>query len=99
MSVTDPAPFLKDMDAEFSQKYKNAPAPTTHSPTAVRYVEPYVGLQAPLSKRTTVPDESESIEEPSCESGKIESKIVVLEDFIDTDAVIALPPIFTSKLD
>jgi hypothetical protein len=97
--VTDPAPFLKDMDVEFFQKYKNAPAPTAHSPTVVKYVEPHVGLQAPLSKRTTAPGESKSIEEPPCESGKIESKIVVLEDFIDTDAVITLPPIFTPKLD
>jgi hypothetical protein len=98
MSVTDPAPFLKDMDVGFFQKYKDAPAPTTHSPTAVKYVEPHVGLQAPLSKRTTAPYESESTEETSCESGKIESKIVVLEDFIDTDAVIAFPSIFTPKL-
>ena len=79
------------MDVEFFQKCKNAPASTTHSPTAVKYVQPHVGLQAPLSKRTTAPDENESIEEPSCESGKIESKIVVLEDFIDTDVVIAFP--------
>ena len=96
MSVTDPAPFLKDMDVEF---FQDAPAPTTHSPTAVKYVEPHVGLQAPLSERTTAPDESESIEEPSCEPGKTESKIVALEDFIDTDAVVAFPPIFTPKLD
>ena len=97
--MTDPAPFLKDMDVEFFQKYKNAPAPTTHSPTVVKYVEPHVGLQAPLSRRTTALDESESIEEPSCGLRKIESRIVVLEDFIDTDAVIAFPPISTPKLD
>jgi hypothetical protein len=62
----------------FFQKYKDAHIPTTHSPTAVKYAEPHVRLQAPLSKRTTEPDESESIEEPSYESGKIESKIIVL---------------------
>jgi hypothetical protein len=98
MSVTDRAPFLKDIDVGFFQKYKDAHIPTTHSPTAVKYVEPHVRLQAHLSKRTTAPDESESIEEPSYESGKIESKIIVLEDFIDTDAVIAFPLKFHTKV-
>jgi hypothetical protein len=65
----------------------NAPAPISHSPAAVKYVEPHVGSKAPPAKRTIAPDENEAFEEPSSHSGKIESKVVVLEDFIDTDAV------------
>ena len=87
MSVTDPAPFLKDMDVEFFQNYKKAPAPTSHSPTAVKYVEPHVGAQTPSTRPMTAPGVTEASEEPLYDSGKIESKIVVLEDFIDTDAV------------
>jgi hypothetical protein len=85
MSVTDPAPFLKDMDLEFFRIYKNAPAPASYSPAPVKYVEPHVGSRAPPAKRTTAPDEDEA--KPASHSGRIESKIVVLEDFIDTDAV------------
>ena len=87
MCVTDPAPFLKDMDVEFFQNYKNAPAPTSHSPTAFKYIEPHVGAQAPSTKPTIAPGVTEASEEPLSDSGRIESKIVVLEDFIDTDAV------------
>jgi hypothetical protein len=87
MSVTDPAPFLKDLDVDFFLNYKKAPASTSHVPTKVKYVEPHVGLQTPLAKHTTAPALNEGAEELSPESGKIESKIVVLEDFIDTDAV------------
>lgn len=82
MSVTDPAPFLKDMDMEFFRIYKNA---ASYSPAPIKYVEPHVGSQAPPAKRTTAPDEDEA--GPASDSGRIESKIVVLEDFIDTDAV------------
>ena len=87
MSVTDPAPFLRDVDVEFFRNYKNVPAPTSHSPAAVKYVEPHVGSQASPAKRTTAPGENKASDEPSTHSGKVESKIVVLEDFIDTDAV------------
>lgn len=87
MSVTDPAPFLKDLDVDFFLNYKNALTSTSHLPTEVKYVEPHVGLQTSLAKHTTAPAPNEGAEELSPESGKIESKIVVLEDFIDTDAV------------
>jgi hypothetical protein len=87
MSVTDPTEFLKEMDLGFFRNYKNAPALTSHSLTAVKYVEPHVGSQAPLNKRFTAPHENEAFEEPSSNLGKIKSKVVVLEDFIDTDAV------------
>jgi hypothetical protein len=87
MSVTDPAPFLKDLDVNFFLNYKKAPASTAHLPTEVKYVEPHVGLQASLAQPTAAPARNGGAEERSPESGKIESKIVVLEDFIDTDAV------------
>ena len=87
LSVTDPAPFLKDMDVEFFRMYKNAPAQSSHSPMAVKYVEPRTGAQTHLARPATVLDAKEAFVEPSSDSGKIESRIVVLEDFIDTDAV------------
>ncbi|TVY45091.1 putative aconitate hydratase [Lachnellula subtilissima] len=82
MKVTDPASFLADMDVEFFRIYKNL-SELTLKP--VLYVEPHTGpLELPsankiqaISKR---PEEFPPLE-------KITSKIVVLGDFIDTDAI------------
>jgi len=82
MTVTDPAPFLAEMDVEFYQRYKNV-SETMLKP--VIFVEPNVGPLVPSAQR-----EFGKIAEPQEELiplGKISSKIVVLGDFIDTDAV------------
>ena len=83
MSVTDPAPFLRDMDVEFFQKYKNPPSIQV---LAVKYVEPHVGQIATPKATTEKVDNGEHGQQPA-DSGNIRSKVVVLGDFIDTDAV------------
>ncbi len=83
MSVTDPAPFLQDMDVDFFRKYKNPPSIQV---PAVKYVEPQVGQVAAPKATTEKADDVENAQQPT-DSGKIQSKVVVLGDFIDTDAV------------
>lgn len=84
MSVTDPAPFLQDVDKEFFRVYKNPPAAKKAS---VIYVEPAAGrAPARITTEKARSEECDDGQEPT-QSGKIDSKIVVLEDFIDTDAV------------
>lgn len=87
MSVTDPAPFLEDLDVEFLLEYKNAPARTSRSSTEIKYVEPHLGALALLAKHVPPRLASQNVEERSPDAEKIRSKVVVLEDFIDTDAV------------
>jgi hypothetical protein len=82
MTVTDLAPFLAEMDIEFYQRYKNI------SETALKpviFVELHVGPLVPSVKKE-VRKLSEHGEELT-PLGKITSKVVVLGDFIDTDAV------------
>lgn len=84
MSITDPTSLLEELDVEFFRMYKDPP--TTHS-SIFKYVEPQVGLPVVVRppEVTQIVDDMKS--EGPLTSGKIESKIVVLEDFIDTDAV------------
>ena len=86
MVVTDPAPLLREMDREFFRLYKN---PSVEDVPAVRYVEPHVGL-----KPGAAPKEGQRVEEEqdSGSAGPIRSKVIVLGDFIDTDAVRLLCP-------
>lgn len=82
MTVTDPAPFLAQIDFEFYQRYKSIPK---ESLKPVIFVEPHVG---PLKRETTVKSPNISIlQEELKPMEPIHSKVVVLGDFIDTDAV------------
>jgi homoaconitate hydratase len=82
MNVTDPAPYLAEMDVEFYQRNKHISG-TVLKP--VMFAEPHVGPLVPSVKKE-VGRISESQEELT-PLGKINSKIVALGDFIDTDAV------------
>jgi len=89
MSVTDPAPYLAEMGVEFYQRYKNI---SEKALKPVMFVELHVGPLAPSVKK-----EVGRISEPQDELtplGKINSKVVVLGDFIDTDAVSFLFALF-----
>lgn len=85
MTIADPASFLADLDMDFFQRYRNI------SETAVKpvtYVEPHVGpLPSPSSQHEGLEKVSSKPREEFEPLGKITSKIVVLGDFIDTDAV------------
>jgi homoaconitase/3-isopropylmalate dehydratase large subunit len=81
MTVTDPAPFLAQIDLEFYQRYKNIPKELLKP---VTFVEPHVGPLEPGTD-TKLPDTWASQEFEPMET--IKSKVVVLGDFIDTDAV------------
>ena len=85
MVVTDPAPLLQEMDREFFDLYKNPPMAEV---LAVKYMEPHVGLQPRATPKTQRLEE----EKTSGSTGPIQSKVVVLGDFIDTDAVRSLTP-------
>jgi homoaconitase/3-isopropylmalate dehydratase large subunit len=82
MTVTDPAPFLAQVDLEFYQRYKSIPK---ESLKPVPFMEPHVG---PLESEAN--GNSPATSAPQVElkpMGPICSKVVVLGDFIDTDAV------------
>lgn len=82
MTVTDPASLLADMDIGLWKKYKNV-SDTILKP--VKYVEPHVGLDDTPSVKA--PQISSDPKEEFVPLQKINSKVVVLGDFIDTDQV------------
>lgn len=82
MTVTDPAPFLTQIDMEAYQRHKVVPK---ESFIPAIYMEPHVG---PLElhgnpERRNIP----ALDEEAKPIERIQSKVVVLGDFIDTDAV------------
>lgn len=87
MSITSPADFLKDLDAEFFQRYRQLP---DLDPAPIEYSEPdllsMLTIETPQDKRM----ESNSSATPK-QLDKINSKVVVLPDFVDTDAVRSIP--------
>lgn len=87
MSITSPADFLKDLDAEFFQRYRQLP---DLDPAPIEYSEPdllsMLTIETPQDKRM----ESGSSATPK-QLEKINSKVVVLPDFVDTDAVRSIP--------
>ncbi|KAK5168966.1 uncharacterized protein LTR77_006275 [Saxophila tyrrhenica] len=89
MEMTDVAPFLKDIDTEFFKYYKGEI--DGQSLPEVQYVEPKP-QEVASEELESLPQASENSSTGTLESGIINSKIVTLEDFIDTDA---LSPGFT----
>lgn len=91
MTVTDPAPFLREIDVDFLKRYKSIPNGASQS---MMYSEPRVPVDSVTQQRAPVPptkDETASIESQQ-QPGIVQSKVITLGDFIDTDA---LSPGFT----
>lgn len=88
MSITSPADFLKELDAEFFQNYRQLPE---FELTPVGYSEPdllsNLTIESSEGGKRVDPDEGE----PSKKLDTISSKVVTLPDFIDTDAVSPEP--------
>lgn len=89
MSVTDPAPFLEEVDVDFFQRYTQRVEEKTA--TTIAYVEPHVGpvdaSPAPPNLTEKVSDLKLEKEDTSDAHAIIKSKVITLGDFIDTDAV------------
>lgn len=89
MSITSPADFLKELDAEFFHQYRRLPE---FDLAPVDYVEP------DLSSNLTIgsPEQGKRMQldeaEPTKTLDKISSKVINLPDFVDTDAVSRQPP-------
>lgn len=81
MTVTDPASLLKDIDIEFFNNYRRK---STELPQ-VSFVEPGLGKAATVASQTANEPTSETSSPESI--GQITSRVVVLGDNIDTDAV------------
>ena len=91
MSLTSPIPLLAQIDQSIYQCYKRDT--TSQHQSSVQYVEPQVGSRS--STVATPHDEHTLAKDPSDESEQqfstIASRVITLEDFIDTDAV-SCPP-------
>jgi hypothetical protein len=87
MSITSPADFLKELDTVFFQQYRQLP---DFDLAPIEYSEPDLlstqTIQNPQESRT----ESENTKTPK-QLENITSKVVVLPDFVDTDAVRPSP--------
>lgn len=88
LTITDPAPFLKELDINFFEDYRGR-----HSlPSPPSYVEPALkqnaGLSTPMNGESGNDECSTSPHDSSVEAPKaIKSRVVTLGDFIDTDAL------------
>jgi hypothetical protein len=84
MSITSPADFLKELDAEFFQHYRQLPE---FEFAPVDYCEPDLLSNLTIGNseqgKRVEPDETN----PAKKLDTISSKVVTLPDFIDTDAV------------
>lgn len=93
MSITDPAPFLQDLDVDFFERYKGI-SDEVFQP--VMYSHPRPSLeQAAHSQTSDAATRSEATKQPPGAEktpGIVQSKIITLGDFVDTDA---LSPGFT----
>lgn len=81
MSVTDPGPFMADMDVAFLEAYKRSPVAKPLK--SVTYVEPRMGDVAAISLVKQFDTETNETLMPTV----LFSKVITLRDFIDTDAV------------
>lgn len=83
MSITSPAGFLKELDSGFFQQYRQLPS---FDLAPIDYSEPDL-----LSNLTFKSPQEKKLEngeaEPPKQLEKISSKVIVLPDFVDTDAV------------
>jgi hypothetical protein len=86
MSVTDPTPFLEEVDVDFFQRYTQRVEEKTA--TTIAYVEPHVGpVDSSPNLTEKVSDLKLEKEDTSDAHAIIKSKVITLGDFIDTDAV------------
>jgi hypothetical protein len=90
MSVTDPGPFLQDLDYELLERYETR---SSHpSVTDVPYMEPIIS-RSELSQQSFASHMEDKSEDQAPQDTPrpglpvINSKIVRLGEFIDTDAV------------
>ncbi len=91
MTLTDPRPFLAEVDHELynsllktcqkPRKTKQAAISTEHAPS-LQFLEPHIshGLPSQMASATTTPENSPA-------AAVIKSKAYALGDFVDTDAV------------
>lgn len=86
MSITSPADYLKDLDAEFFQGYQRLPE---FDLDPVDYSEPDLESELTIesSAQGGVVEPEHDHVEPTKVLDKISSKVVMLPDFVDTDAV------------
>ncbi|KAK5046836.1 hypothetical protein LTR84_007190 [Exophiala bonariae] len=96
MSITSPAEFLKELDTVFFQQYRQLP---DFDLAPIEYSEPDL-----LSSLTIQIPQQDSITgngntKPPKQLEKIISKVVVLPDFVDTDALAPGPTLTTCTTD
>lgn len=90
MKITDPRPFLKEVDVELFKKltkYQDIP-----ENSRVLYVEPHVGPDGNVQNKqdnsnTKNASTNDDISGETPTLTIIKSKIITLGDFVDTDAV------------
>lgn len=81
MQITDPRSLLDDMDIEFFKTYRGD-AEKVYKP--VTYFEPGVRAQSATKRKSNKTDSGVTSQDGS---NQIQSKIITLGDFIDTDAL------------
>ncbi|KIW49930.1 hypothetical protein, variant 1 [Exophiala xenobiotica] len=99
LTITSPAEFLKDIDMEFFRRY--SPLGVMEY-TPIDYVEPdLTSKPGPPIETTTaaVTNANVSNEGSQKQVDKISSKVVILGDFIDTDALAPGPTLTTCVTD
>lgn len=87
MSLTDPAGLIAVIDQQAFQKYWQEVNSETHN--KVQYVEPPLGEGTSPSnlEKNDLTEAAETSPSDGSVSSSLVSKIIILEDFIDTDAV------------
>ena len=100
MEITGLEQFLPDIDVEFFRHYRGEGTTDLHQ---VHYVEPKPQINFPSEIETLPSAEKSTLEDnESSESPPqsiIQSKAVILGDFIDTDALAPGPTLTTCKTD
>ena len=101
MTVTSLADFLEELDVDFFHFYRGE---KDENLPAVKYVEPRPNAETgPASHETPSTDTRSLLTDSSAESlgtkSLVKSKVVILGDFIDTDALAPGPTLTTCKTD
>lgn len=84
LTVTDPAPFLVDVDFDWYEKVYLQRSTSPSNP--VTYVEPNLSLTTPLEQQQQLSTSAHQVA-PEGALDTIQSTIITLGDFIDTDAL------------
>ena len=87
MVLTSPIPLIAEIDQSLYQCYKRDL--TSEHPASVQYVEPHVGSRSSTVKtpHNGHTPEKDTIGESEEQFSTVSSRVITLEDFIDTDAV------------